>query len=370
MSLIIFFAVLALLVLSHELGHFLAAKKAGIRVDEFGFGFPPRLWAWRKGETEYSVNLIPFGGFVKIFGENGVADDTTDLNRNFSLKPKWVQAIVLVAGVTFNVILAWVLLSIGLMFGLPASPDLIHPGEQNVIRSLVIASVLPQSPAALAHLESGDEIASLSVSVPAPVTITNPSAEEMQQFIAAQAPHEIVLEYRRNGEPEVVSIKPQANLAEGVATPAIGVSLSEINLVKLSPLQAIMYGAKLTARLTVLTTTTFGTFIYKAIVGASSINELTGPVGLVSLVGEAAGLGWVYLLTFTALISVNLAVINLLPIPALDGGRLLFLLIEAIKGSALSARTVQVANITGFALLMLLMLVVTYHDIARLLHLG
>jgi regulator of sigma E protease len=369
MSLIIFFAVLALLVLSHELGHFLAAKRAGIRVDEFGFGFPPRLWSWRRGETAYSINLIPFGGFVKIFGENGVGEETIDLNRNFSVKPKWVQAIVLAAGVTFNILLAWILISIGLMFGLPASPDLIKPGEQAIESSLVISGVLPQSPAATAQLQSGDEIISLTVGKTIPTTVAKPTAEQMQQFILAHANSDIALEYQRAGEKRLVTLTPQA--APGSqASPAIGVSLAEISVVQLSPLKAIVYGAKLTGRLTVLTTTTFAKFIYRTMVGAGSISDLTGPVGLVGLVGEAASLGWVYLLTFTALISVNLAVINLLPIPALDGGRLLFLLIEAIKGSALNARIVNAANIAGFALLLLLMLVVTYHDIARLLHLG
>jgi regulator of sigma E protease len=315
----------------------------------------------------YSLNTIPFGGFVKIFGENGLEEGVGDKSRNFSAKPKWVQAIVLAAGVTCNIILAWVLLSIGLMVGLPASTDLLSANDHVTSTQLVIAGVAPQTPAALAGLKAGDEVLSLRVGAATTDAITTPSAGEMQDFVARHGTKAIALEYKRGGEVQVVQVTPEMGSNQ---TPAIGVNLAEVGLIKLSPPQALWFGAKLTGRLTVLTVTTFANFIYTTIVGTGSLSDLTGPVGLVSLVGDAANLGWVYLLTFTALISVNLAVINLLPIPALDGGRLLFLLIEAIKRSPIKPRSTQIANTIGAVALLLLMAIVTYHDIARLLHLG
>jgi regulator of sigma E protease len=205
----------------------------------------------------------------------------------------------------------------------PASTDLLSANDHVTSTQLVIAGVAPQTPAALAGLKAGDEVLSLRVGAATTDAITTPSAGEMQDFVARHGTKAIALEYKRGGEVQVVQVTPEMGSNQ---TPAIGVNLAEVGLIKLSPPQALWFGAKLTGRLTVLTVTTFANFIYTTIVGTGSLSDLTGPVGLVSLVGDAANLGWVYLLTFTALISVNLAVINLLPIPALDGGRLLCLL--------------------------------------------
>lgn len=363
MTIILFIVILAILVLSHEFGHFIVAKKAGIRVDEFGLGFPPRVIGWKKGETIYSINLIPFGGFVKIFGENPDEESLSgpDRARSLTAKPKWVQALVLVAGVTFNLILAWLVISLGFMIGLPTPADQIVPGDHASTSHLVITSVLPDSPAALAGLKVGDEILDFS------------SPEALQKFVAEHSDQEFKLAYKRGQifndkeefrEPAFVTLKPVADLVEGQV--AVGIGMDNIALVRKSFFPAIWQGLTLTVDLTWLTAKTIVRFVANAFQGEGNLADVTGPVGLVGLVGDARTMGFVYILSFMALISINLAVINLVPFPALDGGRLLFLLIEKIKGSEIKPAVANWLNLIGFGLLLLLMAVVTYSDIAKL----
>ena len=163
MSIIIFIVILLVLVLVHEFGHFFAAKRFGIRVDEFGFGFPPKLFSFKKGETEYSFNLLPIGGFVKIFGENPDEENTIgpEASRSFVNKPKYQQAIVLFAGVLANFLLAWLLFSVGFMSGLPTSVGNEPKGYSATDVYLVLVSVLANSPAEISGLRSGDKIISI-----------------------------------------------------------------------------------------------------------------------------------------------------------------------------------------------------------------
>lgn len=265
MSIVIFVVILLVLVLVHEFGHFFTAKKFGIKVDEFGFGFPPKLFGIKKGETEYTFNLLPIGGFVKIFGEDPNTESTSgpDSARSFISKPKWQQAIVLLAGVFANFLLAWLIFSFCFVLGFPDSS---------------------------------------------------------------------------NG----------------------------INLVKLSIFPAFFKGMSLTVSIAKDTIIGLYTLIIDAINGRGSLASITGPVGMVGIVGDAYKFGFVYLLSFAALISINLAIINLLPFPALDGGRLFFLLIEKIKGSRLNPKVINITNMIGFSILILLMVVVTYHDVVKL----
>ncbi len=367
MTLVLFFIILAVLILSHELGHFLAAKYFGVRVDEFGLGFPPKLVSWRRGETEYSINLIPFGGFVKIFGETPDEDSLTgaDSGRSLVNKPRWQQAVVLAAGVFFNLILAWGLISVGLMVGLPS------PAEEatGAPARLLITSVMPDSPAAAAGLRPGDELVALGAA--AVRTTGQLTPELVQDFVADHPTEEITLEYRRG---QVLTGKDlpvaRAELTprpiQAGAAPVLGIAMEEIALRQVLPHRAIVEGLNLTVSLTKATAAALASFVTQAWRGESIISSVTGPVGLVGLVGNARVMGLVYLLSFTALISINLAVINLVPFPALDGGRLLFLLIEKIKGSAIRPTVANVLNGVGFALLLLLMAVITFHDIAKL----
>jgi len=366
MSIFLFIVILLVLVLVHEFGHFITAKKSGIRVDEFGFGFPPKLFGRKVGETTYSFNLIPFGGFVKIFGED--PDDESisgpDKDRSFVSKPKYIQAMVLFAGVFFNFLLAWFLLSIGFMSGLPTSQATQPDGTILTNQNLVITGIMPKTPAELAGLKIGDKILSIS-SGSSELSGSNLTPKSVQEYIGDKAGIPLEFSISRNDENQNLEIVPKAGVLEGRA--AVGISLDIIGILKLPVHKALWQGLKDTSALTVNTAVSFGKLIKDSILGKADFSSITGPVGIVGIVGDAYQFGFAYLLSFAALISVNLAVINLIPFPALDGGRLLFILIEKIKGSPIKPKVANTLNTIGFVLLLLLMAIVTYHDIAKLL---
>ncbi|MEX2029288.1 MAG: RIP metalloprotease RseP [Candidatus Paceibacterota bacterium] len=364
MSILIFFIILLVLVLVHEFGHFFSAKRFGIRVDEFGFGFPPKLFGKKYGETEYSFNLLPIGGFVKIFGENPDEENTKgpDASRSFVNKPKWQQAIVLFAGVFANFLLAWLLFSFGFMSGFPTSVGSEARGYALTDVNLVVLSVLPNSPAEGAGLQSGDKIISATSDGN---SISDMNPDILKSFIVAHPGEKIEIGYLRGKEnlPGLTSIIPEAS--EG-GTPTIGISMDQIGTAKLPFFTAFKEGMMLTLFITKSTAVGLYTLIADSLRGQGSFASVTGPVGIVGIVGDAYEFGFIYLLSFTALISINLAIINLIPFPALDGGRLFFLLIEKIKGSRINPKVANIANMVGFVILILLMVVVTFHDVIKL----
>ena len=364
MNIIIFIIILLVLVLVHEFGHFFTAKRFGIRVDEFGFGFPPKLFGFKKGETEYSFNLLPLGGFVKIFGENPDEDNMNgpDASRSFVNKPKWKQAVVLFAGVFMNFLLAWILFSIGFMSGFPTSVGSETKGYSLKDVNLVVVSVMPDSPAYAANLKSGDKIVSVKSSTD---VLPEINTDTLKSFIILHPNKEIEIGYVRGKDENVYIAKvvPQSSL-EG--EPKIGISMDMIGIAKLPVFTAFYEGMRLSLFVTKGTVVGLYTLIADGIRGQGNLTSITGPVGLVSIVGDAYQFGFIYLLSFAALISVNLAIINLVPFPALDGGRLFFLLIEKIKGSRINPKIANTANLVGFGILILLMLVVTYHDVVKL----
>ena len=364
MTIIIFFIVLAVLILVHEFGHFIIAKRSGIRVDEFGLGFPPRIWSFKYGETVYSLNIIPFGGFVKIYGET--PDESSiigpDSARSLVNKPKLIQAAVLFGGVLFNFLLAWLLFSIGFASGLPAAIGIAPAGSVIENVALTVVQVLPDSPAQTADLKTVDQIISLIL---ANKKIEPKAPSDVQTFIKENGTEPITFTFKRGEELITKDILAEKNI--GGSERAIGISMEEVGIVSLPIHLAIIEGAKYTAKISISMVFILGSLVADLFSGVSVSDTIVGPVGIVGLVGNAADLGFVYLLTFTALISINLAIINLIPFPALDGGRLLFLLIEAVKGSPLKPKIANTLNLIGFFLLIFLMLLVTYNDIARLL---
>jgi regulator of sigma E protease len=365
MSILIFIIILLVLVLVHEFGHFFTAKRFGIRVDEFGFGFPPKLFSFKKGETEYSFNLLPIGGFVKIFGENPDEENTSgpDASRSFVNKPKYKQAIVLFAGILANFLFAWLLFSIGFMSGLPTSVGSQPEGYTVTDVHVVVVSVLPHSPAEISGLSSGDKIVSIQSGID---VVKDINTDTLKSFVISHPNKEIDFGYIRgkNDQINVVKIVPVKSSTTG--DPSIGIAMDEIGTVKLPVLRAFWEGMKLDWSTTTETAIGLYTLIASAIAGKGSFSSVTGPVGMVGIVNSAYQFGFIYLLSFTALISVNLAIINLIPFPALDGGRLLFVLIEKIKGSPINQKFANTANTVGFALLIILMLFVTYHDVIKL----
>lgn len=366
MSIIIFIIVLAVLIFVHELGHFLAARAFGIRVDEFALGFGPRLWSTthhdkKHGTTRYALNLIPFGGYVKIFGENIDEASTTgpDAVRSFVNKPRYAQAIVLAAGVFFNFVFAALIFSVLFMTGLPASVDS-YPEYTSRIsdQRVVVTYVAPDSPAALAGIIAGDEIASIML---ATTTTQAVRAEVVTSVIYGSAGQPVQISLVHDGRSEVKTVNPTTGIVPDKF--AIGVGLSDGGTLKLPIHLAIYEGVRYTIH--IITQTAFGIYdlIYQSLVGRGSLTAVSGPIGIAGLVGDALHLGATYVFVFTAMISVNLGVLNLVPFPALDGGRILFVAIEAITRRRMKPAFANAANTIGFLLLIILMVVVTWHDI-------
>lgn len=362
MSILLFFVVLFVLVLVHELGHFVVAKRTGMRVDEFGIGFPPKVVSTKRGETEYTLNLLPIGGFVRIFGEDlNQRDKGVDSDRAFSAKSKWAQAAVLVAGVVMNIIFAWLLFVAVLLIGVPSAVD-----EEAATDSaqLVIAEVLPDSPAAIAGLPVGARVTELRAGEE---VLDAPTPSSVTAFTTNHVNEAITVAYEVNDEHASVVITPSTGVIEGEASqPAIGVALSLIETVQYSFIEAVMRATETTASALVAITVGITNLIMDAVTFTADFSGVAGPVGIVGMVGDAADYGITSLLMFTAIISLNLAVINLLPFPALDGGRLLFVAIEAVIRRPINPVWAARANMIGFGLLMLLMVAVTYNDILRL----
>ena len=374
MGVLVLIIIIGVIIFSHEFGHFISAKKLGMRVDEFGFGFPPKLFGKKIGETLYSFNILPIGGFVKIFGENPNKDSISglDAERSFVNKPKWMQAIVLVAGVVFNIILAWLLFIGVFVVGAPYDINN-HVPEGGFVKDpqLTITEVLPNTPAQEAGLKPGNKILRL---ISGDDILSEPTMSSVQDFIFSHAPDPITVEFQRGDKKEAITVVPQESDLFG--RQAIGIAMGDVGTLSLpSFYSAVVEGTKYTFLKTESIVNEFGDFFKKALgIEKKSPSEelveeelqLIGPVGLADIVKDAFELGIVYLMILVAVISINLAFINLLPFPALDGGRLLFLIIEVIIKKPIKPQVANTVNSIGFFLLILLMAVVTYNDIAKL----
>lgn len=365
MTVLIFFLVLFVLILVHEWGHFIVAKKTGMRVDEFGIGFPPKLFGIKKGETEYTINLLPIGGFVRIFGEN--AQDAAeakvhgdDVRDSFTSKSLLAQTAVLIAGVSMNIIFAWFLFALVLIMGVPTAVDEKDAGQN---AQLVVTSVLPHSPAAEAHIPVGAKIIGYEESGTQALT---PSAFRAYSSMMNLVP--MTITYKAGNGEKTVKIVPQKGLiADNVEQPAVGVSLAMVETVKMPITEALLSATTRTWQTLIAIATGLGSLLVHIVQRDADLSQVAGPVGIVGLVGDAASFGLASLLMFTAVISLNLAVINLLPFPALDGGRLLFVAIEAVIKRPINPKWVARINTVGFVLLIVLMIAVTYSDIAKLI---
>jgi len=359
---IIFLLVLTVLVFVHELGHFLAARMFGIRVDEFAIGFPPRIVSWMWGKTRYAINLLPLGGYVRIYGENVDDERTPD---NMLSKPRLAQVVVLVAGVTFNVLFAWILLSFSLMLGTQASADAMPPElVKNPILTIVLVS--PGGPADKAGIKSGDEILSITNSVDLLAT-TSLSVTAAQRVIAT-APGDVTMTVREHQavgyQVKQFKVSPIAGLVSG--RKAIGISMDSVAIIKTGFFESFYYGARQTYYLVTNVASGLYTFIKSVFAGQASLSQVSGPVGIAGAVGESARVGLSSLLVIAAVISANLAVINLVPFPALDGGRVVVVAVEAIIRRDLNPKVVQWVNGIGFLLLITLMIIVTVKDVSTL----
>lgn len=372
-TILIFLAVLSVLVFAHEFGHFWVARKLGVKAEEFGFGFPPRIAGFYKteqgkwkivkgnkevndaGDTIYSVNLIPLGGFVKIKGEDGTEQEDPD---SFANKKIWKRASILSAGVIMNVVLAMVLFGFGFMIGLPQAVEGVGDRAQVSNEHIQVAQVLPDSPAEEADLKTGDVILGVNGE-------QFDRAGELEKFTRGKKGEELSYKIKRGDEVMTKEVTPaQLEKVDGVG---IGVSIVTTGLVKYPWYIAIWEGVKTALWMVWAIIIALAGLIKSLIVGESVGAEVGGPVRIASLTGQFAEMGFVYLLQFTSLLSINLAIINFLPIPALDGGRVLFLLVEKIKGSPVKKEVEAAIHNAGFILLMLLILLITFNDIFHLI---
>ena len=359
LTIIVFILILGILIFAHEFGHFISAKKSGVKVEEFGFGFPPRVFGFKKGETTYSLNLFPIGGFVKIYGEER-GEKITKSKRAFYNRPAWQRAIILVAGVFMNLLIAAVFLSIVHSIGVPS---FIEKGQEANYRNIQIQIVeaAKNSPAERAGIRIGDAILGLSFGQE---SVQVKEIEDVQNFIAGHIGEEINFTLKRGDEIFQKIMIPRANPPEGEG--ATGIAMAKTGLISYPWYKAIIKGFETAGKLIVTMISLFYLLIKTLILKGAMIGEVAGPVGIAVLTSQVVKLGLVYVLQFAAILSINLAIINVIPFPALDGGRLLFLLIEKIKGKPIKFKTERLANTIGFAILILLIIIITFRDIIKL----
>jgi regulator of sigma E protease len=347
-TILLFTAILGILILVHESGHFFAAKKSGAKVEEFGIGFPPRIFSVKRGDTVYSMNLFPIGGFVKIFGEDG--ESRQDF-RSFASKSVKTRSFIIFAGVLMNMILAVVLLSLGHVIGLPQVIEGNSVGANIKNISVRVVDVAKNSPAEEAGIAVGDIMAGAK------------NIEDIQNFIEQNLGKPITLTLKRGNEVLDKNITPRLNPPEGEG--AIGIAMLKTGQISYPIYIAPIKGIESAFVIAWGTIKSFGQILSDWAKTGDLSEGLAGPVGIAVITGQVQKMGFIFLIQFAALISINLAIINILPFPALDGGRLLFIIIEKIKGSPVNQKYEKLAHTVGFGVLILLMILITFRDIEK-----
>ena len=369
LEIITFIIVIVVLILVHEIGHFIVAKLSGMRVDEFGIGYPPRaLTIGKIGETEYTLNWLPFGGFVRIYGEDGL-EETEATPRAFSSKPRILQALTLIAGIVMNVLFAYILIMICLTIG--TQQVISNPAQLATAKDVQVAfvAVLPNGPGGEAGIMPGDIIEG-ATSTMKTVAINydgqNPLA--YSTLIAEDNDaNPITFLVDRNGKMISITATPKVGSIPSEPTrPGFGVGIANVGVIKTPIAQVPFQAAEVVWNEVTATASGLYDFLKSIVIFKADFSQVSGPIGIAGIVGQASADGLAALLSLTALISINLALINLIPIPALDGGRLLFVIIEAIIRRPINPKIAERVNMVGFALLLLLMVVVSAHDIWNL----
>lgn len=421
LTIFVFIVILGVLVFVHEFGHFITAKRMGVAVEEFGFGFPPRIFGlqrltgqkikkiaareeveidiedykttegkevikesvsdkiqeidqivpvkrWRiirggkepkkinglEGQTIYSLNWIPIGGFVKIKGEQGGSKQDKD---SFAHKKIWQRLFILSSGVAMNLILAFILISIGFSLGLPSIVDENTPSYAQIKQvKIQVLEVSKDSPAEKAELKMGDIIVSVDNQ---PIN----KIKDFQNYTSNKIDTQISLKIKRGNEEIEKSVIPEDLNKNGQGI--IGVWLAQTGLVSFPLPQAIWMGLKTTLSVIWQILVAFFEILKNLIISHKVSADIAGPVGIAVITGQVAKMGFIYILQFTALLSINLAIINFIPFPALDGGRVLFLIIEKLRGKAVDQKIESLVHNIGFIILILLVIAVTFKDVSR-----
>lgn len=352
MSLIVFIIILAILVLVHELGHFLAAKKNGILVEEFGFGYPPRIFSFKIKETVYSLNLIPLGGFVKVYGEEQHEKVNSKLKkRSFVSKKPYQKALVLLAGVIGNFLLGWVIISYLFTQGVPTPT-----------KKVIVEQVIKNSPAEKAGIKPNDVIIRLLTTDNQVYLIK--STDDLISLTKKNLDKPIILEIDHQGQTIKKTLVPRSKVPSGQGP--LGLVITSFINKKYPWFQAPFYGLieafNITSRIVVeLLKTIFLFFSFKKLTV-----EVAGPIGIAYFTSKVIKFGNNAVLELTALLSLNLAVIQLLPFPALDGGRLAFVVYEWVTKKKVNKNFEKYLNLIGFILLLTLAAVISINDVIRL----
>lgn len=370
LAVFVFLLTLSVLVLIHELGHYFAARITGVKAEEFGFGFPPRAigytrvnGAWKKvsgrdresyPNTVWSLNYLPLGGFVRLKGESGDHEGEAD---SFLSKNGWQKLFILAAGVTMNWLLAAAIFTGGFMIGVPADLDHAPNGAIVSDERVEVSFVLNESGAKEAGLKPGDRVLAINGSE----VMSVESAKDLLH--TEEAGESVALTVNRNGN--TLELSAASKYVEELEGPGFGVVLARVGNVRFSPPTAVFQGVSVTANYTYRIIEGFGALVRDLIIRKPVDAEISGPVGIAVITGEVAEDGIWALMQFAALLSLNLAVINFLPIPALDGGRALFVAIEALRRRRNNPRFEAAIHQIGFAALLVLIFVVTIHDIQR-----
>lgn len=359
-SVIIFIITLLVLVIIHELGHFLVAKKFGIKVEEFGFGIPPKIWGKKIGETLYSINALPLGGFVRLLGEDEVTKSILKDPRSFAAQKVWKRILVVIAGVFMNLVLAWIIFYSVIIY---QNFSIIYP---TIDQGVYIGFLEKNFPAELAGVKTGDRI--LKVDSNEIVKF-----DDARNFIKAKNGQSVILTLSdiEAKNQRQLTVTPKITEKDGFL---IGVGFSPVAIKEYkTPTEKIFSGITYSFDLTKLTFVGLGKTIHDLTTGniKSVSQSVAGPVGLATMTNDilAGGSSAIpFYLWFVGVISLTLSIFNVLPIPALDGGRLLFLLIEAVTRKKVREDIEKIVHQVGFILLLAMALLVTYSDIIKLFH--
>lgn len=350
MTILILIVGIIVLILIHELGHFIAAKIFRVKVEEFGFGFPPRLASKKIGETRYSINAVPFGGFVRLYGENPTEREKPDANpeaedgaRAFYRQAAWKRVLIIISGVAMNFVIGWLITAAIFAIG----------SDQKIVVSQVAAG----SPAEAIGILPND------------VLLGFKKADDFISFVNENRGQEISIQARRtiNKETGVLDLRVMPRVSPPPGEGALGVAISELGVARRPVFQSLADGFRVAVGAIGMIFAALYRLFVGIFTGGVGAENFVGPVGIVGAANEAAGFGIIYLFQLLAIISLNLAALNILPIPALDGGRLFFIIVEKIKGSPVPYRKESIAHAIGFLVLLLLMIAITVKDIHGLL---
>ena len=353
LTLLVFLLVLSVLVYVHEFGHFLLAKLNGVKVLEFAFGFRPRLWAKKIGETEYAVNAIPLGGYVKLYGE----DESEQGPQSFKSKTIFQRFLILFAGAFMNLLLAWVILIVLFANGFdPLMPGVADNPFVEATQKVQVVKTIENSPAAAAALREGDEILKVDGQAIA-------SDQEFIALVSTKKGQPIVLTVKRDQQTRDITLVARQNPPPGQG--ALGVAIRSLGEVKTSVIAAPAAAFYETGRVVGISAKGMGDFIHNLFIRGKVSEDVTGIIGIGALTGVSRRLGFEYLVQLVAVVSIGLGVINLFPILPLDGGHIAALVYEKIAGRPLSERQMGALAAAGLAFVLLLFVVVTYKDIVR-----